>query len=372
MLTIDNAVADYTPMTTTTEAPQADGTLPALIGKTKVELRDLMAELKQPKFRADQLHNWLYVRCAQSFDDMTNMSKAFREELSSRYQINSMTIEQTQVSQDGTVKYLFRCADGNVIESVLMFFKDRESYAICLSTQVGCAINCSFCATGKIGLKRHLSTSEIVEQYTAVQAHSGKEIRNVVFMGQGEPLHNYENSVKAIRVLNDSCEVGMRRMTVSTSGLVDHIDKLADENMPITLAVSLHAPNNEIRSAIMPINKRWPLETLIPSLERYLASTNRRLTMEYILIAGVNDQPQHAHELGQLVKHLKCNINLIPYNPIAEDLPRRPDYTRPSNNTIHAFMRVLLNEYNKKVTIRMERGTDIDAACGQLANKVGV
>jgi 23S rRNA (adenine2503-C2)-methyltransferase len=300
---------------------------------------------------------------------MLNLSKGFRQHLAERFQIGTLQIASKQISEDGTVKYLFQCADGNVIESVLMYFEERGSYALCVSTQVGCAINCSFCATGKIALKRHLSASEIVEQYVQVQADSGKEIRNVVYMGQGEPLHNYENTVKSLRILNESCEVGMRRITVSTSGLVDHIDKLAEEEMPLTLALSLHAPNNEIRSRIMPINKRWPLETLIPSLERYLASTNRRLTMEYIMIDGINDQPEHAHQLGQLIQHLKCNINLIPYNPIAKDLPRAVDYKRSSNQAIRTFMMILLDRYHKKVTVRLERGVDIDAACGQLANR---
>jgi 23S rRNA (adenine2503-C2)-methyltransferase len=362
-------IADYTPMTQVTLPPLKGVSLPPLIGKTQAELVDLFTEMGHPRFRAEQVHHWLYVKCVQSFDEMLNLSKGFRQHLAERFQIGTLQIASKQVSEDGTVKYLFQCADGNVIESVLMYFEERGSYALCVSTQVGCAINCSFCATGKMGLKRHLSASEIVEQYVQVQADSGKEIRNVVYMGQGEPLHNYENTVKSLRILNESCEVGMRRITVSTSGLVDHIDKLAEEEMPLTLALSLHAPNNEIRSRIMPINKRWPLETLIPSLERYLASTNRRLTMEYIMIDGINDQPEHAHQLGQLIQHLKCNINLIPYNPIAKDLPRAVDYKRSSNNAIRTFMMILLDRYHKKVTVRLERGVDIDAACGQLANR---
>jgi 23S rRNA (adenine2503-C2)-methyltransferase len=362
-------IADYKPMTQVTLPPLKDVSLAPLIGKTQAELVELFTEMGHPRFRAEQVHHWLYVKCVQSFDEMLNLSKGFRQHLAERFQIGTLQIASKQVSEDGTVKYLFQCADGNVIESVLMYFEERGSYALCVSTQVGCAINCSFCATGKMGLKRHLSASEIVEQYVQVQADSGKEIRNVVYMGQGEPLHNYENTVKSLRILNESCEVGMRRITVSTSGLVDHIDKLAEEEMPLTLALSLHAPNNEIRSRIMPINKRWPLETLIPSLERYLASTNRRLTMEYIMIDGINDQPEHAHQLGQLIQHLKCNINLIPYNPIAKDLPRAVDYKRSSNHAIRTFMMILLDRYHKKVTVRLERGVDIDAACGQLANR---
>ncbi len=365
----DQEVADYTPMTQITLPPLSPSALPTLIGKTEAELIEAMQALGHPRFRGEQLHNWLYVRCVSSFEAMTNLSKAFRQELAERFQIGSLKIVSKQISADGTIKYLFQCADGNVIESVLMYFEERGSYALCISTQVGCAINCSFCATGKIGLKRHLSASEIVEQYVQVQGDSGQEIRNVVYMGQGEPLHNYENTVKSLKLLNESCEVGMRRITVSTSGLVDHIEKLAKEEMPLTLALSLHAPNNALRSQIMPINKRWPLEKLIPALERYLASTNRRLTMEYIMIDGLNDTPEHAHELGQLIRHLKCNINLIPYNPIAKDLPRAVGYRRSSNSAIRTFMHILLEQYHKKVTVRLERGVDIDAACGQLANR---
>ncbi|XVJ51201.1 MAG: 23S rRNA (adenine(2503)-C(2))-methyltransferase RlmN [Vampirovibrio sp.] len=361
--------ASYTRMTQVTLPPLPAHALPVLIGKTQAELLELFTALGHPRFRAEQLHHWLYVKGVQDFSAMRNLSKAFQQELREHFQIGTLRIASKQLSQDGTVKYLFQCADGNVIESVLMYFEERGSYALCVSTQVGCAINCSFCATGKIGLKRHLSASEIVEQYTQVQADSGKEVRNVVYMGQGEPLHNYENTVKSLRILNESCEVGMRRITVSTSGLVDHIDQLATEEMPITLALSLHAPNNEIRSQIMPINRRWPLETLIPALERYLASTHRRLTMEYIMMDGINDQPEHAHQLGQLIKHLKCNINLIPYNPMAKDLPRAVDYRRSSNAAIKTFMTILLERYHKKVTVRLERGVDIDAACGQLANR---
>ena len=230
-------------------------------------------------------------------------------------------------------------------------------------------MNCSFCATGKLGLTRHMTTAEIVDQYVFVQNDSGVEIRNVVFMGQGEPLHNYTETVRAIRILNNSAEVGMRRMTVSTSGLVDAIDRLGTEAFPITLALSLHAPDNETRNQIMPLNKKWPLEKLIPALHRYLGHTGRRLTMEYIMIDGLNDTPQHAHKLGKLLQGLKTNVNLIPYNPISKDLPNLPQYKRSRREAIEVFARIVMEQYHKKVTIRVERGADIDAACGQLANR---
>lgn len=342
---------------------------PALIGLTLEALREVARALGSPAFRGDQLHHWLYVRCERDLERMSNLSKGFRQVLAQQYQVGQLQVASRQQSADGTIKYLFRLADGEVIETVLMYFEERQTYAICLSTQVGCAMNCAFCATGKIGLKRHLTTAEIVEQYVYVQHDSGKDIRNVVFMGQGEPLHNYDHTVAAIRLLNHSAEVGMRRMTVSTSGKVPDIDRLAAEGLPITLAISLHAPDDETRQRIMPINKRWPLAQLMPALQRYVEKTNRRLTVEYILIDGVNDTPEHAERLVQRLKGLKANVNLIPYNPINANLPNVPDFKRPSRARIEAFKERVARS-GKKVTVRLERGVDIDAACGQLANRV--
>jgi 23S rRNA (adenine2503-C2)-methyltransferase len=342
---------------------------PALIGKTMDELKALVKEMGHPAFRGEQLHQWLYVHCKRDFAEMNNLSKSFRAELAERFQVGVLELVSRQVSKDGTRKYLFKLPDGEVIESVLMHYEDRDSYAICLSSQVGCAMNCSFCATGKLGLTRHMTSAEIVDQYVFVQHDTGAEIRNVVFMGQGEPLHNYDETVKAIRILNNSAEVGMRRMTVSTSGLVDAIDRLGTEIFPITLALSLHAPDNETRNQIMPLNKKYPLEKLIPALHRYLDHTGRRLTMEYIMIDGLNDTPQHAHNLGRLLHGLKANVNLIPYNPISKELPNLPNYKRSRREAIELFQRIVQEQYFKKVTVRVERGADIDAACGQLANR---
>lgn len=336
-----------------------------LLGKSLEELRALVKAMGEPAFRADQLHQWLYVHCVRNFDDMSNLKMTFRDKLSEHYQVGSLTIAEKQVSQDGTTKYLFRLPDGKVVESVLMYFEERGSYAICLSTQVGCAVNCGFCATGKLGFMRNLSVAEIVEQYVYAQADSGKEVRNIVFMGQGEPMLNYDTLLQAIHILNKSAEVGMRHITISTSGIVPRIYDLAKENMQLTLAISLHAPDNETREAIMPLNKKWPLEELMPALHHYVSTTNKRLTIEYILLAGVNDQPSHAHALGKLLQGLKCNINLIPYNPIGDAY----GYKRPSGNAIHRF-KDIVSAYGKKVTVRVERGVDIAAACGQLANKV--
>jgi 23S rRNA (adenine2503-C2)-methyltransferase len=347
-------------------SPDQPQPLASLIGMTKEALKALMLEMGEPAFRAEQLHHWLYVKCVRSYDQMTNLAKATRQKLAERFQIGVLTIAEKQESSDGTIKYLFRLPDGQVVESVLMYFQERETYALCISSQVGCAVDCSFCATGKLGFKRNLSVAEIVDQYLYAQSDSGKEIRNVVFMGQGEPLLNYDNLMPAIRILNQSAELGMRHITVSTSGIVPKIEKLAEESLQLTLAVSLHAPDNETRNQFMPINRKWPLETLMASLHDYVAKTGRRLTIEYILLSGVNDTEEHAHKLGRLLQGLKCNVNLIPYNPIGEEYA---DFKRPTRQAVQAFTNIV-HGYGKKVTVRLERGTDIAAACGQLANKV--
>lgn len=361
-----SCAATKNPLTASPEnsATTDDQSRDSLIGKTAEELKELVVGLGEPAFRAEQLHHWLYVKCVRDLDKMGNLAKTFRQVLAENFQIGPLRIAEKQSSKDGTVKYLFRLPDGKVVESVLMYFDDRETYALCLSTQVGCAVDCHFCATGKLGFMRNLTVAEIVDQYVYVQNDSGKEIRNIVFMGQGEPLLNYDNLMQAIHVLNKSAEVGIRHITISTSGIVSRIGQLARENLQLTLAVSLHAPNDEIRESFMPINKKWPLDKLMPALFDYVSSTGRRLTIEYILLAGVNDQPEHAHQLGKLLKDLKCNVNLIPYNPIGDDY----GFKRPSRNACYIF-REIVTGYGKKVTVRVERGVDIAAACGQLANK---
>ncbi len=341
--------------------------LDSLAGKTLGELQALVADMGEPVFRAQQLHHWIYVKNARTFDEMTNLAKSFREKLAQHFTIGHLELAEKQISSDGTRKYLFRLSDGQLIESVLMHFKDRDGYSICISSQVGCAVDCSFCATGKLGFKRNLTVPEIVDQYLYVQADLGKEVRNIVFMGQGEPLLNYDNLLAAIRLLNQSAEVGMRHITISTSGIIPRISQLAQEKLQLVLAVSLHAPDNDTRNQFMPINKKWPVEQLIQSLQDYIRLCGRRITIEYILLAGINDSREHAHRLGQLTQSLKCNINLIPYNPIGQDY----DFKRPSLETIEAF-KSRLSRYGKKVTLRMERGTDIDAACGQLANQASL
>ena len=346
------------------ETQTPPNTLPSLVGLTPDALINMAKAMGQPKFRAEQLHHWLYVKCARQWDEMTNLSKGFREQLAAQFRIGALSIAHKQSSADGTIKYLFEAADGIKVESVLMYFDDRDSYALCISTQVGCAVNCGFCATGKMGFTRQLSVAEIADQYLLAQADSGKEIRNIVFMGQGEPFLNFDNWLAATKLLNQSAEVGIRHITVSTSGIVPAINKLAQQNMQLTLAVSLHAPNDALREQIMPINRKYPLGQLMTALREYVHMTGRRLTIEYILLRDVNDQPEHAHELGQLLKGLKCNVNLIPYNPVDDQ------FQRPRRDAVLAFQHIVQESYGKKTTVRVERGTDIDAACGQLANKI--
>jgi len=340
-----------------------------LVGKTPEELKALMKELGQPAFRAEQLHQWLYVKCERDYERMTNLAKGFKEVLASQYGVGPLSVVADQQSTDGTRKFLFKTPatekkPSQNIESVLMHFRDRDVRSVCISSQVGCAVDCSFCATGKMGFKQNLTVAEIVDQYLLAQHLSGEEVRNIVFMGQGEPLLNYDNVVQAIRILNQSAEVGIRHITVSTSGIVPKIYQLAEENMQIVLAVSLHAPDDETRSRIMPINTKWPVADLMEAVHAYVAKTKRRVTIEYVMLKGVNDSQAHAHDLGRLLKGLKCNVNLIPYNPIGDEY----DFERPSNEAIVRFLDTVMT-YGKKVTVRLERGVDIAAACGQLANQ---
>jgi 23S rRNA (adenine2503-C2)-methyltransferase len=338
---------------------------PILIGKSLTDMESMMKQLGEPAFRGRQLHSWVYVHAANDFDDMTSLGKGLRTQLKEKYQVGQLKLADKQVSRDGTIKYLFELSDGQLIESVMMPFQHRDSTSICLSTQVGCAVNCGFCATGKLGLKRNLTAAEMVEQLLFVTRDSGKDIKNLVFMGQGEPLHNYDEFIKALHLINQSAELGMRHMTVSTAGLVPQILKLADEGLQMTLAVSLHAPDDETRNRFMPINQRYPIKELMKALYVYYEKTRRRITVEYILLAGLNDTEQHAKALGKLLKDLHCNINLIPYNPIGAEY----GFKRPQRVDSVRFKRTLEANTRHKVTIRLERGADIDAACGQLANK---
>ena len=334
-----------------------------LSGMTLEELENLTAELKATKFRAKQIHNWIYTKSVSSIDEMTNLSKDFRKQLKGIAQVTDTKIKVKQVSKDGTIKYLVEYPDGECVETVLMRFDNRANLTACVSSQVGCAVNCSFCATGKGGFKRNLTYKEIIEQVLTIQRDTGLKVTNIVFMGQGEPLLNLDNVLKALDIFNNDFQIGQRRITISTSGIIPGIKKLADKNLQSTLAISLHASNHELRKELMPIEEKYPIDKVKQALKEYVEKTGRRITVEYILIHGFNDTPSVAKELAYLLNDLKCNINLIPYNSVMEN-----DYKKPSGNDIMKF-KYLLEHSGKKVTVRLERGADIDAACGQLRGK---
>lgn len=335
----------------------------ALAGLKLSELESIMNEIGATKFRAKQIHNWLYAKSVSTIDEMTNLSKYFRELLKEKYTVTDTKIKVKQVSSDGTIKYLIEYPDGECVETVLMRFDNRANLTACVSSQVGCAVNCSFCATGKRGFIRNLTYKEIIEQVLNIQRDTGLKITNIVFMGQGEPLLNLQNVLKALEIFNNDFQIGARRITISTSGIIPKIKELADIELQSTLAISLHAPNHKLRAELMPIENKYSIEELKQALVNYVEKTGRRITVEYILIHNFNDTPQVAKELAFLLRDLKCNINLIPYNSVSDT-----KYKKPSNNDIMQF-KYLLEHSGKKVTVRLERGADIDAACGQLRGK---
>ena len=334
-----------------------------LSGLNLREIEKITDSLGATKFRARQIHNWIYLKSVKEIDEMTDLSKKFREELKKVATVTDIKIKVKQVSSDGTIKYLLEYPDGECVETVLMRFDNRANLTACVSSQVGCAVNCSFCATGKRGFIRNLSYKEIIEQVLTIQRDTGLKVTNVVFMGQGEPLLNLDNVLKAMEMLNESFQIGARRLTVSTSGIIPQIKKLAELDMQSTLALSLHAPNHEIRKQLMQIENKYPMDDLHEALKYYVDKTGRRITIEYLLIKGLNDTISSAKQLAAYLKDIKCNINLIPYNPTAKN-----DYKRPDNSSIMKF-KALMEHSGKKVTVRLERGADIDAACGQLSGK---
>ncbi len=335
-----------------------------LSGLTLKEIEQITDELGATKFRARQIHNWIYLKSVKEIDEMTDLSKKFRDELKTVAQVTNIKVKVKQVSTDGTIKYLLEFPDGECVETVLMRFDNRANLTACVSSQVGCAVNCSFCATGKRGFIRNLTYKEIIEQVLTIQRDTGLKVTNVVFMGQGEPLLNLDNVLKAMEMFNESFQIGARRLTVSTSGIIPQIKKLADLDMQSTLALSLHASNHEVRKQLMQIENKYPMDELHKALKYYVEKTGRRITIEYLLIKDLNDTITSAKQLAAYLKDIKCNINLIPYNPTAKN-----DYKRPSNNSIMKF-KYLMEHSGKKVTVRLERGGDIDAACGQLSGKV--
>lgn len=327
------------------------------------ELKSDFEALSEPSYRASQVYSWL-SKGVYSFDDMTNLPGTFREVLKSKYYITKLNIKDKKVSIDGTVKYLFELSDGELIESVLMNYK--HGYSMCLSTQAGCKMGCSFCSTGKCGFSRNLSSSEIFAQIESAQLDSGIKISNIVLMGMGEPLDNYPNVLKFLKLVTspDGLNIGAMHISLSTCGLVDKIYKLAEEKMPITLSVSLHAPNDEIRNKIMKINRKWNIKELIKACEDYISYTNRRISFEYAMIDNLNDTPECANELAELLKGMLCHVNLIPLNGAHQESRLK----KSSNNRIYQFKQVL-EKRGITTTIRRTLGEDIEASCGQLKNK---
>ncbi len=327
------------------------------------ELEEFIIGLGEKKFRASQIYKWLHSGVT-SFDEMTDISKKFRDKLSEVSYVSTLEIERKLVSKiDGTVKYLFRLPDGNCIESVVMRY--HHGLTICISSQVGCRMGCRFCASTIGGLYRSLSAGEILNQVIFAQKDLGERISNIVLMGIGEPLDNYDNVVKFLKNVNNEkgLNIGLRHITLSTCGLVPGIYKLAEENLPITLTISLHAPNDEIRSTIMPINNKYKTDELLKACKEYQKQTGRRLSFEYSLIKGVNDSRENALELASKIKPLGAHINLIPVNNVEER-----NFKKGSKSEINAFLKCL-TDCGVNATIRRELGADISASCGQLRKK---
>jgi len=327
------------------------------------ELKQEFVQMGEKPFRAEQVFRWIYKEEVKKFDEMTNLSLELREKLKQNYKMCNYKILKKQVASDGTIKYLFDVLDGNAIETVLM--KYHHGYSICVSSQIGCKMGCKFCASTGINFIRNLSSGEIVEQILAVERDNGIKISNVVFMGIGEPLNNYNNVVNAIRIINNpkGINIGARHISVSTSGLVPGIYRLADENIQCTLSISLHATNNKKRSSMMPVNNAFPIEELLQACKDYIAKTNRRISFEYALAKDNNDNLEDAKELVHLLRGMLCHVNLIPINKIENGA-----YSKSSNENIMQF-RDYLNDHGIVATIRRELGSDIDAACGQLRRK---
>lgn len=328
------------------------------------EIAAALSELGEPKYRAKQIFQWL-ARGVESFDEMTDLSKKLRETLKQEFLITKLKMLRKQVSAiDGTIKYLWELPDGNAVETVVMRY--RHGNTICISSQVGCRQGCAFCASTIGGLIRGLESSEMLDEVLYSERESGMKISNIVLMGIGEPLDNFENVIRFLRLVNhpDGENIGMRHISLSTCGLIEKFDKLADLNLQLTLSVSLHAPDDETRSKIMPANRGRGVEQLISACERYYEKTGRRISFEYAMIDGVNDTPHHAKLLAQHAKRVCAHVNLIPLNHVEERqfAPSTPEHMK-------AFIRIL-EEAGVNVTVRRRLGSDVEASCGQLRKKV--
>jgi 23S rRNA (adenine2503-C2)-methyltransferase len=335
-----------------------------LLDKTVAELEEMLSGIGQQKFRAKQIFQWL-GRGIKDIDDMTDLSKALRQRLKDIAYIDSLEIVNKLVSKiDGTTKYLFKLKDGNIIESVLMDYK--HGFTVCISSQVGCRMGCKFCASTGISLVRNLSAGEMLNQVLSIQSDEGIKVGNIVIMGIGEPMDNYYNVVKFLNIAHDleSLNISYRRMTVSTCGLVPGILKLSQEKLPINLAISLHAPNDEIRDTIMPVNKKYSIDKMIEACKIYTEATKRRITFEYAMIAGINDSIEHAIELARRIKGMLCHVNLIPVNTI-----EHAEFKQSDRKHIEKFKEIL-ERHGIDTTVRRELGEDINAACGQLRRSI--
>ena len=331
---------------------------------TYEQLTEEMERIGEKKFRAKQIYEWLHVKLVDGFDEMTNLSKALREKLEEEYVILPVTMLERQVSKlDGTNKFLFRLSDGNVVESVLMRYKHGNS--VCISSQVGCRMGCRFCASTIGGLERNLSPSEMLGQIYQIQKITGERVSNVVVMGTGEPMDNYENFLTFVRILTDDhgLHISQRNVTVSTCGIVPKIRELALQHLQITLALSLHGSTQEKRKQLMPVANKYELQEVLDACDFYFQETGRRVTFEYSLVHGVNDTEADAQELTGILKSRNCHLNLIPVNPIKER-----DFQQPSRKNALNFKNKL-EKSGINVTIRREMGADIDGACGQLRRR---
>ena len=347
-----------TPFVSLIDSPNSvKSDIPPLLGASVTELTAWVQQQGQPGYRGKQLHDWIYNKGVRSLADISVFPKNWRSELAD-IPIGRSSLHYRSVAPDGTVKYLLKLSDGEIVETVGI--PSDKRLTVCVSTQVGCPMACDFCATGKGGYKRNLTRAEIVDQVLTVQEDFQQRVSNVVFMGMGEPLLNTENVILAIKSINQDVGIGARSLTLSTVGIRDRILQVAQHQLQITLAVSLHAPNQELREQLIPSAKPYPIEDLLAECREYVEITGRRVTFEYILLAGVNDLPEHALELSKRLRGFQSHVNLIPYNPIQE-----VDYKRPTRDRIETFVNVL-QQQNTAVSVRYSRGLEADAACGQL------
>ena len=330
---------------------------------TLAEMQDAFASLGEPKFRAKQVFTWLH-RGVTRFDDMTNLSKPLREKLDGLYFITAPVVARKQISKlDGTIKYLWKLSDGNCVESVVMQY--HHGNTVCISSEVGCPMGCKFCASTIGGLVRRLEPAELLDQVLFSQLDSGLPISNIVLMGIGEPLDNFDNVMRFLELVNspDGMNIGMRHISLSTCGLVDKIEQLAERDLQLTLSVSLHAPDDESRSKIMPVNRRWPVDTLLAACRDYFAKTGRRISFEYTMISGVSDSPEQAELLAKKLAGMGAHVNMIPLNNVTES-----GLHTSSKQAIRRFQ-TILEENGITATLRRTLGSDIDASCGQLRRK---